>query len=121
LGDKFDAGFLQIPHWLFFTGYSLFGQIRKVSSDTLAVVYTFPPFKGCSWTFTSKFMTMPVTLHGSFAAVNRGADRAQLLVLARSAGIRIWTGYRTPINQITSACRSAPRLTGKNLNLYLHN
>jgi len=62
LSGKFDLGFLQIPHWLSITGYSLFGQISKVSSGTLAFIYTFPPFRGCNWTFTSKFMTMPVTL-----------------------------------------------------------
>ncbi|MCK5099837.1 MAG: hypothetical protein KAR45_17125 [Desulfobacteraceae bacterium] len=43
-----------------FTDLSLFGQIRKVSSDTLAFVYTFPP-QGYDWTFTNWVMTMPVT------------------------------------------------------------
>ena len=45
LSGRFDAGFLQIPHWLSFTGVFLLGQIQKVSSGTLAIVYTFPPFR----------------------------------------------------------------------------
>jgi len=45
LGGKFGYGFLQIPHWLHFTGLSLIGQIGRVSSDTLAFAYIFPPFR----------------------------------------------------------------------------
>ena len=52
LSSKFGAGFLQIPHWLPFTGLSLLGQIREVSSGTLAFAYIFPPFKGYGWTCT---------------------------------------------------------------------
>jgi hypothetical protein len=33
--------------------FSLLGQIRSVSSGTLAFAYIFPPFKGYGWTFTS--------------------------------------------------------------------
>lgn len=32
---------------------SLLGQIKKVSSSTLAFAYIFPPFRGYDWTFTS--------------------------------------------------------------------
>lgn len=32
---------------------SLLGQIKKVSSSTLAFAYIFPPFWGYDWTFTS--------------------------------------------------------------------
>ncbi len=53
LSSKFGASFLQIPHWLPFTGSSLLRQIREVSSGTLAVAYIFPPFKGYGWTYTS--------------------------------------------------------------------
>ena len=45
LGDKFDYGFLQIPHWLHRAVLSLLGQLYGVSSDTLAFVYIFPPFR----------------------------------------------------------------------------
>jgi hypothetical protein len=45
LSGRFDAGFLQIPHWLSFTGVFLLGQIQRVSSGTLAIVYIFPPFR----------------------------------------------------------------------------
>jgi hypothetical protein len=53
LSSKFSVGFLQIPHWLPFTGLSLLRQIREVSSGTLAFAYIFPPFKGYGWTYTS--------------------------------------------------------------------
>ena len=53
LGGNFGSSFLQIPHWLSFSVLSLVGQIHRVSSGTLAFAYTFPPFKGYGWTFTS--------------------------------------------------------------------
>lgn len=37
----------------FFHQLSLLGQIKKVSSSTLAFAYIFPPFRGYDWTFTS--------------------------------------------------------------------
>ncbi len=43
LGDDFDSGFLQIPHWLNNMFTSAAAASHLVSSDTLAFVYTFPP------------------------------------------------------------------------------
>jgi len=37
----------------FFHRLSVLGQIKKVSSSTLAFAYIFPPFRGYDWTFTS--------------------------------------------------------------------
>jgi hypothetical protein len=48
LSDNFGYGFLQIPHWLSATVYSLVGQQMIVSSGTLAFAYTLPPFRPVS-------------------------------------------------------------------------
>jgi hypothetical protein len=45
LAGSFDSGFLQIPHWtMFCRSPGLSGQQARLSSDTLAFVYVFPPF-----------------------------------------------------------------------------
>ena len=46
LAGSFDSGFLQIPHWaLSYRSPGLSGQQARLSLDTLAFVYVFPPFK----------------------------------------------------------------------------
>jgi len=44
------------------------------------------------------------TVHGGFAAVNRGADCVQPLVPALRARTRYWTGRRELYNQAALAC-----------------
>lgn len=46
LAGSFDSGFLQIPHWAVpRRSPGLSGQQGRLSSDTLAFVCVFPPFK----------------------------------------------------------------------------
>jgi hypothetical protein len=46
LAGSFDSGFLQIPHWtVSYRSPGVSGQQGRFSSDTLAFVYVFPPFK----------------------------------------------------------------------------
>ena len=44
------------------------------------------------------------SVHGGFAAVNRGADCVQPLVPALRARTRYWTGHRELYNQAALAC-----------------